>query len=230
MERKVVKLRVDMYNDTKFKIIDTMDDKDLIHYIWTRLLILASKVNLEGNLYLSRSIPYTIETLALEFNRSAKKAELALKVFMDLEMIELDEDNIYRVRNFAKHQNIKPKKKEGSNDKLKTVDNIESDVKKENVQNLNKECITENKSNNKEFVANLDKENKVSNLHNNIKVVNFNNDKKDFNAEIESIKVKDKINKKDNLKIQSKSILEKTNLSKSNETENFLNNESDVKK
>lgn len=39
MERKVVKLRVDMYNDTKFKIIDTMQERDLIHYIWTRLSV-----------------------------------------------------------------------------------------------------------------------------------------------------------------------------------------------
>lgn len=34
-ERKIVKLRVDMYSDTKFKIIDTMEERDLIHYIWT---------------------------------------------------------------------------------------------------------------------------------------------------------------------------------------------------
>ncbi|NFT91805.1 hypothetical protein FDF86_05145 [Clostridium botulinum] len=123
MERKVVKLRVDMYNDTKFKIIDTMEERDLIHYIWTRLLTLAGKVNLEGKLYLSRSIPYTIETLALEFNRSAKKVELALKVFMDLEMVELGENNVYKVRNFAKHQNIKPKKKDINKDELEIVDN-----------------------------------------------------------------------------------------------------------
>ncbi|NFH68108.1 hypothetical protein FDC35_02415 [Clostridium botulinum] len=148
MERKIVKLRVDMYNDTKFKIIDTMEDRDLIHYIWTRLLTLAGKVNLEGVLYLSKSIPYSIETLALEFNRSAKNVEIALKVFMDLEMIELGENNVYKVRNFAKHQNIKPKKKEDSNDKKEecndksknvhnNVDNIESDVNKF-------DCIVEN--------------------------------------------------------------------------------------
>ncbi|MBW6410274.1 phage replisome organizer N-terminal domain-containing protein [Clostridium weizhouense] len=110
-ERKIVKLRVDMYSDTKFKIIDTMEERDVIHYIWTRLLTLAGKVNLEGHLYLSKSIPYTIETLALEFNRSFEKVELALKVFMDLEMIELTEGNVYRVKNFVKHQNIKSKKK-----------------------------------------------------------------------------------------------------------------------
>ncbi|ACD52758.1 phage protein [Clostridium botulinum] len=170
MERKIVKLRVDMYNDTKFKIIDTMEHRDLIHYIWTRLLTLAGKVNLEGKLYLSRSIPYTIETLALEFNRSVKKVELALKVFMDLEMIELGENNVYKVRNFAKHQNIKPKKKEDSNDKKDSNVNIESiNVrdninKKDNIEiqnkdildkiNLNKASATENFLNNKSDVKN----------------------------------------------------------------------------
>ncbi|NFN50215.1 replisome organizer, partial [Clostridium botulinum] len=108
-ERKFVKLRVDMYGDTKFKIIDTMEERDLIHYIWTRLLTLAGKVNLEGKLYMSKSIPYSMETLAIEFNRGVSKIELALNVFKDLEMIELSEDNVYRVKNFAKHQNIKIK-------------------------------------------------------------------------------------------------------------------------
>ncbi|HBJ1648166.1 TPA: phage replisome organizer N-terminal domain-containing protein [Clostridium botulinum] len=110
-ERKFVKLRVDMYGDTKFKIIDTMEERDLIHYIWTRLLTLAGKVNLEGKLYMSKSIPYSIETLAIEFNRGVSKIELALNVFKDLEMIELSKDNVYRVKNFAKHQNIKVKEK-----------------------------------------------------------------------------------------------------------------------
>ncbi|NFE96283.1 phage replisome organizer, partial [Clostridium botulinum] len=113
-----------------FKIIDTMEERDLIHYIWTRLLTLAGKVNLEGKLYMSKSIPYTIETLAIEFNRGASKIELALNVFKDLEMIELSEDNAYRVKNFAKHQNIKVKEKlekldskEGVNNKEEFKDN-----------------------------------------------------------------------------------------------------------
>lgn len=67
-----------MYEDTKFKIIDTKPERDLIYYIWTRILTLAGKVNLEGELYLSKNIPYTIETLAREFNRSAEQVKLAL--------------------------------------------------------------------------------------------------------------------------------------------------------
>ena len=106
-ERKFVKLRVDMYDDTKSKIIDTMDERDLIQYIWIRLIVLAGKVNLEGELFLSRNIPYTMETLAIEFNRDIVQVKLAMKVLIDLEMIEFTEDKIYKVKNFVKHQNIK---------------------------------------------------------------------------------------------------------------------------
>ncbi|NFS12405.1 hypothetical protein FDE77_14330 [Clostridium botulinum] len=184
-ERKIVKLRVDMYSDTKFKIIDTMEERDLIHYIWTRLLTLAGKVNLEGELYLSKSIPYTIETLALEFNRSAKKVEIALKAFIDLEMIELGENNVYRVRNFAKHQNIKSKKKDIDKDKLETVDNIKVVVDKSsdidgivnkevienthdigNVIDLDKRLGSQDNVNNKELVVKDDRKKSTSNIYN----------------------------------------------------------------
>ncbi|EKQ56126.1 phage replisome organizer N-terminal domain-containing protein, partial [Clostridium sp. Maddingley MBC34-26] len=58
-ERKCVKINVNMYDDTKFKIIDRMEKRDLINYVWIRLVVLAGKVNLEGELFLSRNIPYT---------------------------------------------------------------------------------------------------------------------------------------------------------------------------
>ena len=111
-ERKYVKVRVDMHEDTKFKIIDMKPERDVIHYVWNRIVLLAGKVNLEGELYLSKSIPYTIETLAIEFNRDIAQVKLALEVFIELHMVELTEDNVYKVTNFAKHQNIKVKEKE----------------------------------------------------------------------------------------------------------------------
>ncbi|GFP74079.1 phage replisome organizer N-terminal domain-containing protein [Clostridium fungisolvens] len=110
-ERKYVKFRVDMYEDTKFKIIDMKPERDVIHYIWNRLVLLAGKVNLEGDLFFSKNIEYTIETLAIEFNRDASQIKLALEVFIELEMIELTDDKVYKVKNFVKHQNIKVKKK-----------------------------------------------------------------------------------------------------------------------
>lgn len=110
-ERRDVKIRTDMYSDTKFKIIDTKPERDLIHYVWMAIVILAGKVDLEGELYLSKNIPYTIETLAIEFNRDIELVKLALDVLIELEMVEITKHNIYRVKNFAKHQNIKNKKK-----------------------------------------------------------------------------------------------------------------------
>ncbi|WP_315069500.1 phage replisome organizer N-terminal domain-containing protein [uncultured Clostridium sp.] len=109
-ERKFVRLRVDMYEDTKFKIIDRMPERDVIHYVWTRLLALCGKVNLNGELYMSKNISYTIETLAIEFNREAAQISLALDTFIKLEMVELMADGVYVVKNFVKHQNIKAEK------------------------------------------------------------------------------------------------------------------------
>lgn len=130
-ERKFVKLRVDMYEDTKFKIIDKMEKRDLIQYVWTRIVTLAGKVNLAGDLYLSKSIPYTLETLAIEFNRDVEDIKLAINAFINLEMIELVQGKIYKVKNFAKHQNIKVKEKADLEDsKL----NVESNLEERNVK------------------------------------------------------------------------------------------------
>ncbi|MBY6917967.1 hypothetical protein FDB42_12915 [Clostridium botulinum] len=225
MERKIVKLRVDMYSDTKFKIIDTMEERDLIHYIWTRLLTLAGKVNLEGELYLSKSIPYTIETLALEFNRSAKKVEIALKAFIDLEMIELGENNVYRVRNFAKHQNIKSKKKDIDKDKSETVDNIKVVVDKSsdidgivnkevienihdigNVIDLDKRVGSQDNVNNKELVVKDDRKKSTSNIYNKSKV-----------------RIENEVSRKDKVDLDIKKDIDVTELSESN-YESTLNN------
>ena len=125
-ERKYVKFRVDMYEDTKFKIIDRMINRDLIYYVWNRMVVLAGKVNQEGELYMSRNIPYTVETLSIEFNREISEVKAALEVLINLEMIEMVDNNIYKVKNFVKHQNIKVKEK----NEIKDPENIERDKNK----------------------------------------------------------------------------------------------------
>ncbi|NMF05130.1 phage replisome organizer N-terminal domain-containing protein [Clostridium beijerinckii] len=134
-ERKYVKFRVDMYEDTKLKIIDRKPERDLINYIWTRVVILAGKVNREGDLFMSKNIPYTIETLAIEFNRDIDHVELALNVLMELEMIEVTEHKVYRVKNFAKHQNIKVKEKVESNKISNSAEIEKEEVRNEEIKN-----------------------------------------------------------------------------------------------
>ena len=155
-ERKYIKFRVDMHEDTKFKIIDRKPERDVIHYIWNRIVMLAGKVNLEGNLYLSKNIPYTIETLAIEFNRDIAQIKLSLDVFIELEMIEITEDKIYRVKNFAKHQNIKVKAKSIS-------ENKDYDVKKIEVQQNDNSKVATNEYASKES-HNKISENEAENL------------------------------------------------------------------
>ena len=154
-ERKYVKFRVDMYEDTKSKIIDRMPKRDLIHYVWNRLVVLAGKVNQEGDLYMSKNIPYTVETLAIEFNRDIDEIKTALDVLIELEMIELTENKVYRVKNFAKHQNIKVKEKaepeikekNKAEDKENNINNAENNImenKAHTAEGKNEACTGRN--------------------------------------------------------------------------------------
>ncbi|GFP77211.1 phage replisome organizer N-terminal domain-containing protein [Clostridium fungisolvens] len=152
-ERKYVKFRVDMYEDTKFKIIDMKPERDVIHYIWNRMMLLAGKVNLEGELFFSKNIPYTIETFTIEFNRDVAQIKLALEVFIELEMVELTEEKVYRVKNFAKHQNIKPKKKETPKNEAAVAE--QNDV---NANNYFSDKVINNKDENSLEQSNVNKE------------------------------------------------------------------------
>lgn len=107
MMRKNIKVRIDMFDDTKFKMIDRMEERDLINYVWFRSITLAGKVDKGGQLYLSSTKPYTVETLAIEFNREESEVSLALNVLIELEMMNLSDNNVITVKNFAKHQGIK---------------------------------------------------------------------------------------------------------------------------
>lgn len=173
-ERKYIKIKVDMFEDTKFKIIDSREDRDTIHYIWTRILALCGKVNNEdGYLFISKNIPYTTEILALEFNRTVEQIETAINVFIELNMIARDKSiNAFKICNWAKHQGIKKNEIEKKNEiDIEEVNNEEKlDLK--NSENEvgrkdEKKVIKMNKSN---------KENEI-NLNSNISEISKNRSK-----------------------------------------------------
>lgn len=105
-DAKWIKIAIDMFNDPKLKIINSMEEKDLINYVWMRSLLLAGQSNMNGCLYINESMPYTMKTLAIEFDRAFEEVKLAFKVLKKLEMLEVTEDRIFRVKNWAKHQNV----------------------------------------------------------------------------------------------------------------------------
>ncbi|SFC99332.1 phage replisome organizer N-terminal domain-containing protein [Clostridium uliginosum] len=103
---KWIKITTNMFEDEKIRLIDAMPERDTIHYIWIRLLVQAGKNNANGFIFLSENIPYSEEMLSTIFCRPITSIRLALKTLKDFAMIEIDEDNLIRIANWDKHQNI----------------------------------------------------------------------------------------------------------------------------
>jgi predicted phage replisome organizer len=159
-----VKVEVNMFDDTKLKIIDNMPDRDSIQYMWTRFLVLGGKINCGGYFYLTDGIPYTIKTFAVEFNRSIEEVKNAIKVLKKLEMIEFTEDKVFKIKNWEKHQNV-----EGL-ERLRTENNRR--VAKHRAKKKEDKFKNEEEANNN--VLEIDDNNKT--IENNIEEINYKED------------------------------------------------------
>lgn len=204
MKKRIhVRFRVDMYDDIKCKIIDTKARRDLIHYVLARFIVLAGKVDLDGELYITKNMPYTIETLGIEFNRSYEEVEYAIGVLNELEIIHISEENTFRVKNWAKHQN-NCRRKEIIKDDHKKDEKLQNNivVKDEDNQNniieveVKNECIDEIKC---------------------IDEITKNNEKTDYERESEPIVIMNNNNQKDN---NNATYLMKSNLNNNENMEN----------
>lgn len=83
-----VKLKPDMFNDDKIKLIQALPSGDSIIVIWIRMLILAGVSNSDGYLYVSENLPYTEEMLSVVFNKPLPLIRLALNTFKEYGMLE----------------------------------------------------------------------------------------------------------------------------------------------
>lgn len=103
---KWIKITTNMFEDEKIRLIDAMPERDTIHYVWVRLLVQAGKTNSNGFIFLGENIPYTEEMLSTIFCRPLTSIRLALKTLKDFKMIEVDDDNLIKIINWEKHQNV----------------------------------------------------------------------------------------------------------------------------
>lgn len=99
-----IKLRIDMFDDEKIKIIQSMPEGDSILVIWIRLLALAGKCNSNGLVLVEDEFPYSDEMLSIIFNKPLTVVRMALNTFEKFKMIERTAKGIY-IFNFEKHQN-----------------------------------------------------------------------------------------------------------------------------
>lgn len=100
-----IKLKTDLFEHDKIKLIEALPDCDTILIIWVKLLAAAGKANSNGFILLSENIPMNIEEMATIFNRPLNTVRLALQTFMRYGMIEKEGESI-RVKNWENHQNI----------------------------------------------------------------------------------------------------------------------------
>lgn len=72
-EIRWIKLFLAMFDDEKIKLIDSMPERDTIHYIWISLLIQVGKNNFNRFIFLNENVPYTEEMLATILSRQINK-------------------------------------------------------------------------------------------------------------------------------------------------------------
>lgn len=181
MKKRIhVRFRVDMYDDIKCKIIDTKARRDLIHYVLARFIVLAGKVDLDGELYITKNMPYTIETLGIEFNRSYEEVEYAIGVLNELEIIHISEENTFKLKNWTKHQN-NCRRKEIIKDDHKEDEKFQNNILVKDRDNKNNIIEVEVRN---DVIDEITKNNETTHYEKEsepINIINKTNDQKDNN-------------------------------------------------
>lgn len=200
MEMEWIKVNVRMFEDEKLQIINSMPERDVISYVWIRLLLLAGKTNDDGKVYISKKIPYTVQTLSIIIGRSTSVVDVSLEILSKLNMIVIDDNNVIKIKTWNKYQNFKNLEKNREQSKVRMRNKRKRDKEKE-IEAFGKdddECyidVAEDEQNSLESenkcYANVTKE-----KNNNVTDVTLKNKKKKENKEKEEELDKD-INKKE---------------------------------
>lgn len=101
---KWIRICTDMINNKKIKRIRTMPEGNNIILIWVFLIAQAGESNRGGGLFLTDTIPFTHEDLAVEFGFEIPVIQLALMTLEKFSMIEVYDDVIY-IKNWEEYQN-----------------------------------------------------------------------------------------------------------------------------
>ncbi|MGE6516664.1 phage replisome organizer N-terminal domain-containing protein [Lysinibacillus sphaericus] len=101
-----IKIKTDMFDNEKIKLIERMPEGDTILIIWIKLLTYAGKANYNGYIMLSENIPMNVEEMAIIFNRPLEKVRYAIQILQRYKMLEINEQEVVLISNWEKHQNI----------------------------------------------------------------------------------------------------------------------------
>ncbi|MFT8344476.1 MAG: phage replisome organizer N-terminal domain-containing protein [Clostridium beijerinckii] len=136
---KWIKLATNMHDDEKMKLIDAMPNRDTIHYVWIRILLLGGKLNANGKVFLSEGKPLTAKMLSVLFSRPLEDIKIALKVLSNFDMIEIASDKVIRIVNWDKHQNIEGMERVREQNRKRVENHREKKKEEKNLAKSNKE-------------------------------------------------------------------------------------------
>jgi predicted phage replisome organizer len=142
---KWIKIDSRIFEDEKIRLIDAMSEGITVIYIWIRLLVQAGKINAGGYVYLNENIPYTAEMLATIFGKPLEAMKSALKILCDFEMIEIASNNIIKIINWEKHQNVEGMEKVRAQNRKRAAEHRE---KKRQLEQGFKENLKDNTNGN----------------------------------------------------------------------------------
>lgn len=98
-----IKIDSGMFDNIKFKLIESRPNSEMIEVIWVKLLCLCGKMDNGGVLTIGKRA-LTQAEIATLINRTESDVNCAFEALSDLGMIEMEE-NTYIIKGWIKHQN-----------------------------------------------------------------------------------------------------------------------------
>lgn len=110
MEAKWIKLDTGLFDNTKIKLdIEPLPNRDSILIVWFKLLCLCANGcdNVEGKLLKPNGKSYSVEELAIIFNRDLETVKQAIEIFLDNKMLSFEpKTKCYFITNWNERQDL----------------------------------------------------------------------------------------------------------------------------
>ena len=98
-----IKLSTNIFSNRKVALLLNEREGDTYFRIWIQLLTIAGQCNMKGKLIIGENNPLNVQQLAKILGKSVKKVEEILNKFIELKMINYEE-NCYIIKNWSKYQ------------------------------------------------------------------------------------------------------------------------------
>ncbi len=98
-----IKLSTNIFSNRKIALLLNERNGDTYFRIWIQLLTIAGQCNMKGKLIIGENNPLNVQQLSKILGKSIKKVEEILNKFIELKIINLEE-NCYVIKNWSKYQ------------------------------------------------------------------------------------------------------------------------------